>query len=382
MTDITQVAIELADGVRPRATEIEQARRLPADIAQTLAHAGMFRMLVPQSVGGLEVSAADFAQTVQTMAAGDAAVGWCVMIGATAALNAAYLPEETAKQIYGLPGTVTGGIFAPLGRAVIDGDHYRVNGRWPWASGSANCDWISGGCVIFEGDKPKQRAGGAPDTRMLIFARDDVELIDTWHASGLRGTGSGDMAVHDALVPLERAVSLLDKPVADGPLFAFPVFGLLAVGVASVSLGTARAALDAVNTLAREKKPQYSRRSMAERATVQAEYARAEGRWRSARAYLHHAIDRCWQAATTSRQLDLDMRADLRLACTNATRESAAIATTTYELGGGTSVYATHPLQRHFRDAHVATQHIMVAPSTYELIGRVFFGLDTESSML
>ena len=382
MTSVIEAALSLSPRIKARAPEIEKARRLPADIARTLADAGFFRMLVPESVGGLEVTAATFSDAVMKMAAADAAVGWCVMIGATTGLNSAYLPLDSAKEIFGDPSIVTGGVFAPIGRAVVDGDHYRVTGRWPWASGSANCDWLGGGCIIYEGEQPRRRPDGAPDSRMLMFPRSDVELIDTWEASGLRGTGSGDIAVNDIKVPINRAVSLLDAPVAQGPLFAFPVFGLLAVGVASVALGNAQAALESIQELASAKKPQYSRRSLAERSTVQAEFARASGRWRAARAYLDDAIDRCWTHAVAQGTLDIEARADLRLACTHASRESADIARAAYDLGGGTSVYAKHPLQRHFRDAHVATQHVMVAPSTYELIGRVQLGLETQSAML
>ena len=382
MSTAVRAAEDLFETIRQRAPDTEDARRLPADLAAKLAQAGLFRMTIPQVYGGAEVSAAEFSKAIETLATADAAVGWCVMIGVTSSLNAAYMPESAAREIFQDPNVITGGVFAPIGRAEIEGDHFRASGRWPWASGSANCDWLGGGCVVFEDGKPKMRSDGRPDTRMLMFRREDVELIDTWHSSGLRGTGSGDMAVDGARVPLDRAASLTDRPVIDRPLYAFPVFGLLAVGVASVALGNARAALDALKSLATKKKPQYSRRSIAERGTAQTDFARAEGRWRAARAFMTEAIDGCWRTATSGEPLTVSQRSNLRLACTHATRECAEIATTAYELGGGTSVYAKHPLQRHFRDAHVATQHIMVAPTTYELIGRVEFGLDTDTAML
>ena len=382
MVDVIRAAEALQPDIQARAEEIEQARRIPADIARSMAAGGLFRQLVPKDVGGLEVEPATFSRTVQTVAEADAAAGWCVMIGATAGLNAAYLPEGIAREIFGDPGRITGGVFAPMGKAVVDGDRYRVNGRWPWASGSANCDWLGGGCLIYDGDTPRMRAEGVPENRMLLFRRDQVELIDTWHASGLRGSGSGDMAVTDTSVPVEHSVSLLDPPVATGALYVFPVFGLLAVGVASVALGNAKAALDSLRALAQAKRPQFSRRTLAERPVVQSDFARVVGRWRAARAYLDDAIEHCWRRAAESGSLGITDRADLRLACTHATRECADVATAAYELGGGSAVYASHPLQRHFRDAHVATQHIMVAPATFELIGRVELGLEAQGAML
>ena len=114
--DLVQAATHLQDEIRERAPEIEGARRLPADLAQTLASAGMFRQLVPRSVGGLEVTAAEFSKTLELVSAADASVGWCVMIGSTAGLNAAYLPINAARSIFDRPEIIAGGVFAPKGK--------------------------------------------------------------------------------------------------------------------------------------------------------------------------------------------------------------------------------------------------------------------------
>lgn len=127
-----------------RAAEMETARRLPADLAQKLAAAGVFRMVTPKAFGGLELSPREIVEVTETAAAANASAGWCVMIAATTALNAAYMDPEFALAIYGDPLTITGGVFAPMGKAVVEGDIYRVSGRWQWGSGSANCTWLCG----------------------------------------------------------------------------------------------------------------------------------------------------------------------------------------------------------------------------------------------
>ena len=218
---------------------------------------------------------------------------------------------------------------------------------------------------------------------MLLLPAGEVEILDTWTVAGLCGTGSHDMVVTDAFVPASRAVSLVtDPPRQPGPLYAFPLFGLLAVGIAAVALGLGRAAVDELTDLAGVKVPTGSRRRLAQRSAVQADVAQAEARLRSGRAFLLDAVGAAWTSACAGDAISLEQRALLRTAATHATREAAATVDLAYEAGGGTSVYATSPLQRHFRDVHVVTQHVMVAPATYELAGRVLLGIPTDTSML
>lgn len=366
-----------------RAAEMEEARRLPADLAQKLAATGVFRMVTPRRFGGLELSPREIVETTALIAAHNASAAWCAMIGATTALNAAYMETHFAEEIYADPMTVTGGVFAPMGRAVPEGDHYRVSGRWQWGSGSANCTWLCGSCTIWEAGEMKRLSSGAPDTRMMVFPAADVTFHDTWHVMGLKGTGSGDFEVKDLLVPRGRSVSLVtDKPREPGALFKFPAFGLLSLGVCAVALGNARGALDAFRDLATVKKSQGSAKTLAERQTMQADYARCEAAWRAARAYLFAEIDRVWQVAQEAGDIPMELRADLRLACTHMTRTGADICRTLYDLGGGAALFESSDLQRRFRDAHAITQHIVTAPSTFELTGRILFGLPTDGGMV
>ena len=369
--------------LRERAREFEEARRLPQDVARALAAIGACRMLVPAEVGGLEVAPRVFSETIEALAIGDASAGWCAMIGATAGMSAAYMPPDAAREIFGDPAIIAGGVFAPMGKARPDGDGFRVSGRWSWGSFSANCDWLSGGCVILEGDGIRRLPSGAPDARMMFFPAQEVELIDTWHVAGLKGTGSGDFAVSEIWVPQERSTSLIaDKPTAPGALYAFPSFGLLALGVASVALGNGRAALNAVRELCAVKSLKGSSKLQAERPTVQKEFAETEAAFRAARAYLFDEIDRTWAVATSTGAIPLERRADLRLACAQMTRTAAEATRRAYDIGGGASLFLENDLQRRFRDAHAMTQHISSSPSTFEMLGRVLMGQPTDASII
>ncbi len=382
MTLLT-AARDLAPTIAARAADTEAQRRLPADLAAQMAAAGLFRMAVPRALGGAEATPADIFATLETLAAADAATGWCAMIAGTTALSSAWLPEPFATQVFGDAMTITGGVFAPMGKAISEGDDFIVSGRWSWASGSANCDWLVGGALIFDDGKLRTLANGAPDHRMMVFPRADVELIDTWDASGMRGTGSGDMAVTALRMPQKRSVSFItDAPQHDGPLYAFPPFALLALGIAAVASGNARAALDDARSLAATKKSAGSSRTLSERGAVQADYARADASLESARALVQREIAAGWALATAGQPLDIQARARLRLAATHLTRTAAEATRAAWDIAGGSAVYASHPLQRRFRDAHVATQHMMVAPPTWELAGRILLGVPTDDMVL
>ena len=205
---------------------------------------------------------------------------------------------------------------------------------------------------------------------------DSVEVIDTWSVSGLRGTGSHDMTVDEEFVPEARGVSLFtDRPREEGALYSFPLFGLLAVGIASVALGIARGAIDDLIALAGAKTPAASLKTLAKRPALQAEVARAEATLRAARALMIAEAQGAWAAAQAGEPISDQHRTGLRLAATHASGAAAEVVTAMYHAGGGSSIYDSSPLQRRLRDVHVATQHMMVAPMTLELTGRLLLGL-------
>lgn len=371
---VLAAARALAPTLREASPAIDERRALPAELVEALAEAGCFRLLVPEAVGGLEVSPGILLEVIEEVSRADSAAGWCVMVGSTSGLFSAFLDPEVARALHAEPRRVLSGVFAPLGVAVDEGAHYRVSGRWPFASMAEHASHRMGGVLV--------RGDGPPALRHVLFTAAQTRLVDTWHVSGLRGTGSVDMVVEDALVPKEWSTSLVtERPRHDGALYRFPHFGLLAVSITAVAFGIAREAIDAFITLAGGKRPAGSKRSLAERELTQLTVARAEARLASARALVRETVAEV-EACAREGTVTVRQRARLRLAACHGMEAAAAAVDLVYGAAGGSSIYAKSPLERAFRDIHVATQHAMVSDAVLGLAGRVLLGLETDTATL
>ena len=218
--------------------------------------------------------------------------------------------------------------------------------------------------------------------RLCWFGHDDITFHDTWHTSGMRGSGSLDYSVDGAFTPAFRTMQPgVTRPVIDSALSRFPNFTLLAAGVSAVGLGVARRALDELVDIAHGKRPQFSSRTLAQSGFTQVEVARAEARLRSARAFLLDELSAAWVSASAGDEVSLEARTGIRLAAVHAAEVGTGVADTAFTLAGGTAVYDTSVLGRCLRDAHVVTQHIQTAPKLNETIGKVLLGQDVDTRM-
>jgi alkylation response protein AidB-like acyl-CoA dehydrogenase len=218
--------------------------------------------------------------------------------------------------------------------------------------------------------------------KVVALGKEDLQILDTWHTLGLRGTGSQDAVAEEVFVPRARVFSLFDGPVLNRPLYRFPIFGFFALSIAAAALGNARAAVEDLVALAAGKVGLGSSRTLAERAPTQATVARAEASLRAARTLYYDAIEAAWQAAQGHEPVSVALRNDLRLAATHAVRTSAEVVRSMYDLGGGTTIYDVSPLQRRFRDAHTATAHFQVNEASFELPGRILLGQPADTPTL
>lgn len=370
MATLVEEAHLVAELIEANADEGERLRRLPPASIDALTRAGLMRMCVPTQYGGPEADPLTLIMAIETLAHADGAAGWCSMIASTTSSMSAFLPTASATQIYGDPNVVTGGVFAPNGTGTAQGaDGFSVTGRWAWGSGTQHCQWILGGVNCDD-----------ETFRLCYFPQSEVTFHDTWHTSGMRGSGSLDYSVDRTFVPdgftFQPGVT---RPVIDTALARFPNFTLLAASVSAVGLGVARRALDELIDIAGGKKPQFSKRTLAHNGFTQVEVSRAEAKLRSARAFLLDELATAWDTAMSGSPVTIEQRTTMRLASTNAASASAEVTDAAFTLAGGTAVYDTSLLGRCLRDAHVVTQHIQTAPKLHEMIGKLLLGLDVDT---
>ncbi|MBX3510269.1 MAG: hydrolase [Hyphomonadaceae bacterium] len=374
MNEWSERALALKEAIITARPAMDGARRMEDSLAAAFAEAGFFRLCVPKAYGGLEAPAQIIAETLEALAETDASAAWVAMIGATSGAEAAFLEPAAAREIFSAPNTIVTGVYAPMGKAVAEGEGYRVSGQWKWNSGGHVSTWLSGGCLILEGGKPVFGADGAPLMRMVLVPKSEATLLDTWHTGGLKGTGSGDMAIKDVFVPRARTISLTDdQPRIAAPLYKFPIFGLLALGIAAVASGNCRGALAEFAHVAANKRMPNGR-SLAERSSTQNLFAHAHADYAAARAWLFAEVQAAWAEAEGAAAISTPQRARLRLACTHMVRTGADVARRLQDAAGGASVFVADPLYRRSTDAQTMTAHIMTGPSTYDLTGRVLLG--------
>jgi alkylation response protein AidB-like acyl-CoA dehydrogenase len=368
----------LQPAVAAAADEVERTRRIPAPLLAALHDARMFRMLLPASVGGDEVAPWTYLAAVAALAEADASVAWNVFVGNSAALIAPFVPLESARRIFADPRAVVawGPPNAARARAVPGG--YRVRGEWSFASGCRQATWMGAHCQIEEPDGSlRQNQLGRPAIRTLLFPAGQARLLDTWNTIGLRGTASDSYAVEDVFVPEAFSGTREDPSLRRDPgrLYAFPMQGIYAAGVAGVALGTARAMLDAFRHLARDKAPRGLRR-LADSPVVQAELARNEARLGAALAYLTLTLQDIWGGIRGTEIIAIPDRARVRLACAHAMQSAAEVADHAYKAAGTDAIVPGSPFERRFRDIHTVVQQIQARASHFEAVGQVLLGLD------
>jgi indole-3-acetate monooxygenase len=196
--------------------------------------------------GGWEADPITIFEAIEQLSYADGYAGWTVLIGCSPVFMAWLDPAVAAKLLDGNPDICTTGVFAPLGRAVPDGrGSFRVDGRWPCNSGCPHSEWFVTGVMVMDGDHPAVIAPGRPDWRFAWLPSADAEIIDNWHAAGLRGTGSHDIVAQGITIPEQLTCApMFDPPRHHSPLYRLSFFNLISAHMSGFCAGVGQRALD------------------------------------------------------------------------------------------------------------------------------------------
>jgi alkylation response protein AidB-like acyl-CoA dehydrogenase len=367
--------IEAAAAANPDATE------LAPEVIAALDDAGVFAMMAPREVGGSEAAPDELIDVIAELSYWDGSAGWyahAVMTGGSVA--GAFLGDRAVAAIF--PGgrfLHAAGQAAPTGKAVREGDHYRISGRYSFGSGTPGAQWIVGGYVLHEGGEPVMRHG-APVMLIALAPRETVRFLGNWNVIGLRGTGSYDFTVAEQLLH-EDFVFNPGAPVQrrGGALYRMGFMALPCISHGAFAIGTTRRLLDEWLAFAKGK-ARGGGQPMREMATFQRDFAQATADLHAAEAYLRGAFAKLYAAAERRGELTAAMRLAGCLSASHAFVVAMRVAQAGFASCTTHSVRNGSPLQRVFRDIHAGNAHFLTAEQSWIDAGKVLAG--AEGAML
>jgi 3-hydroxy-9,10-secoandrosta-1,3,5(10)-triene-9,17-dione monooxygenase len=378
----------LVPQLRERAGRTEELRHLPPESERDLHEAGLFRILQPKRVGGSELDYVALVDFADVIGRADASVAWNLVNLASHHWMLGMFDPSAQDLIWNQnPDALIASSFVfPAGRAKKVEGGYRLLGRWPFSSGVDSSEWNMLAGVVASDDE----ADGI-EYRIFLLNRSDYTINDTWNASGLKGTGSNDVEVNDALVA--EAMTLAVADLAGGPtpgsavnpnaLYALPVFSLFPYVLSGVALGNAQACLDDYVGVARHRASTYNRTRLSDLQSTQIKIAQASAKIDAARLIMRTT---CIDAMADARRAHVpDMAAKTKARrdgaySVNLCTEAVALL---FSASGARGLFTSGALQRQFRDAHAINSHIAFSfDAAGTNFGRVALDLPSENLTL
>jgi alkylation response protein AidB-like acyl-CoA dehydrogenase len=346
-------------------------------------------MVIPFSLGGLQVDPLTFIRVVETLAEGAGSIGWNIANNSIGQLVTLGLPDEGVHEVHGNgPSVIAGTAVQGGGQATPVEGGYRINGHWTFGSGCQESAWMLGSFQILDDGQPRRRPDGAPLYWRAVFPRSEATIVPgSWDVAGLRGTGSFDWTVKDAFLPEHRTMIHAGVPLDNqwnrwpGLTYALPSQAWVGPHHSAVITGIARAGIEALIELAIEKTPRGRSGMLCENPQVQDAVGRADAILNAGRTYRAAMITELWNTIAAGNETTLEQRARCRLASTYAADSAREAMDLMYRHGGSTSFKRQSRLAECWRDLHVVGQTVTVAPEWYPIGGRALLGMDPGSRL-
>ena len=345
--------------------EAEALGQLPEETTERMKATGVIRLLQPPEHGGYAADPTDFMEAVMALGNADSAVGWVAGVIGVHPWEMAFNDQRVLQEVWGQDAdTWVASPYAPNGIArQVDGG-FVFNGKWEFSSGTDSCDWIVLGGLV-EGE---ELVDGIPQMYHFLLPRSDYEIVeDSWNVMGLRGTGSKDIIVNDAVVPEYRvlnATKVFDGTAAteagrDEALYRMPWSAIFPVALSAAVVGICEGAL------ACHYSYQASRTSMlgpmAKNPYLSSRVGEAASEIHASRSQLLYNVSNMYALAQSGVEIPLEMRIAGRRDQVRAARRAVEALDDIYIRSGGGATRDENPLAKWFRDAHTAINHTIFA---------------------
>ena len=381
--ELVRRASELVPLLREKALWMDENRRLHDDVIGALADAGILKMRVPVRYGGYESDMRTVVDVLAELGRGDGSTAWTASVWLISTWMMGLFPDEVQDEVFAKPDVRISGILSPGAMAApVDGG-YIVNGKWSFNSGVQQSTWNTNAAVT-----PTEDGGFAPV--MIAVPISDLQIIDDWHTSGLRGSGSVTTIAQDVFVPAERVLQMgpvlqglhRSKLNANALIYKAPFMPTACATISGPALGLALAAKDAfLERLPGRKITYTSYENQAEAPITHLEVAEAITRIDEVGFHSRRAADMIDAKGLAGEAWTLEERARIRLDLGAACQRAKEAVDILDGASGGSSVYRDVPIQRIQRDVQVLNLHAILHPNTnLELYGRIACGLDPNTA--
>jgi indole-3-acetate monooxygenase len=367
--------------------EDETNRRLSKPVISALREACFYRLLLPKSLGGLEIDPVTTAKLVEETARHNTAAAWSMMVANVSAWWCKWLPEEGTKEVYknGPDTLIAGAVHPPMMATPVDGG-YRISGKSPLASNVHEADWIFVSAFVMEQGQMKMN-NGRPEMVGVLMSAEHCNILDTWYTLGMKATDSNDISAKEVFVPayLSFPLSPEFQPTSHyaGPLYQFAAIGIsTSCLIAPIALAVATNAIQEVKQLAEKKTAMGSVVPLREKGVIQRKFGMAEALVQSSRAYLYNTITEYWNKTLAGEKLSLQDKATLLLTGTHTNQSCLQAIDMMYSAAGTSGIYTRNKLSHYFTDAQVIRQHGFSNDSRYETAAQVYFGLPPDVPVL
>ncbi|MDH4074428.1 MAG: hypothetical protein OEW29_00720 [Acidimicrobiia bacterium] len=384
--ELVERARRLAPVLRERSVATNASRRLPRETIDDLRAAGVLKVLQSPRNGGYGLSMRDHLDVNAALGEGCGSTAWVVGVTHAHSWMMSHFPAEAQEATYGMnPDAFISAVIGPRGRAVRTDGGWRLSGVWPFASGSENADWLFLGAMMVDGDQDRGPAE-------FLLPASSATYRDDWHTTGLTGTGSCTLEVHDLFVPDAFHLPMVELATGASPGAVLQTEGwnhraaaipVLILALAGPALGIARRALADFPSVIGKKTIAYTDTVQAEHTTTHLHIAEVAALIDEAHFHLYRAADDIDRAARNGVPLELLVRARIRSDCAEAARQCLEAVELMWRDTGGSGLYTTNPLGRALADLQAMNVHGgLMLDSAREIYGRVLMGLDPQAPLL